>query len=230
MPRQKDLKRLVRARMTKTGEAYTAARAQILRKTAKSVAARDFVRTRSDLAVVAGMSDAPLRTKTGKTWEEWVRALDGHRASERSHREIAVLLRETFGVGDWWSQAITVGYERIKGLRERGQRRDGKYEANKSRTYAVPVATLFEAWADPKIRRRWLDDVRVTTRTASAPRSMRLGLPDGAIVAVGFTAKGRAKSAVAIQHTKLPDRVAVERTKEAWTKRLDALAEVLSSR
>ena len=31
MPRQKDLKRLVRTRMRKTGEAYTAARAQILR-------------------------------------------------------------------------------------------------------------------------------------------------------------------------------------------------------
>ena len=32
MPRDKDLKRLVRARMTKTGESYTAARAQITRK------------------------------------------------------------------------------------------------------------------------------------------------------------------------------------------------------
>ena len=32
MPRQKDLKRLVRARMKKTGEAYTAARAQIIKK------------------------------------------------------------------------------------------------------------------------------------------------------------------------------------------------------
>jgi hypothetical protein len=32
MPRQKDLKRLVRARMEKTGEADTAARAQLLRK------------------------------------------------------------------------------------------------------------------------------------------------------------------------------------------------------
>jgi hypothetical protein len=32
MPTQKDFKRLVRARMAKTGEAYTAARAQLLRK------------------------------------------------------------------------------------------------------------------------------------------------------------------------------------------------------
>ena len=32
MPRNKDLKRLVRARMSKTGESYTAARSQILSK------------------------------------------------------------------------------------------------------------------------------------------------------------------------------------------------------
>ncbi len=42
MPRNKDLKRLVRARMKKTGEAYTAARAQITRKSpAKVVAPAD---------------------------------------------------------------------------------------------------------------------------------------------------------------------------------------------
>ena len=34
MPRNKDLKRLVRARMRKTGEDYTAARARILEKSA----------------------------------------------------------------------------------------------------------------------------------------------------------------------------------------------------
>ena len=32
MPRQKDLKRVVRARMQKTGESYTAARLQLVRK------------------------------------------------------------------------------------------------------------------------------------------------------------------------------------------------------
>lgn len=32
MPKQKDLKRVIRSRMQKTGESYTAARAQLLRK------------------------------------------------------------------------------------------------------------------------------------------------------------------------------------------------------
>ena len=61
MPRQKDLKRLVRSRMQKTGEAYTAARLQLLNKL-------------PDYAEKAGMSDDVVQQKTGRTWAEWVRA------------------------------------------------------------------------------------------------------------------------------------------------------------
>jgi hypothetical protein len=50
-------------------------------------------------------------------------------------------------------------------------------------------------------------------------------VPDGTIVAVGFTAKGQAKSAVAVAHTKLPDRSASDQVKKYWTDRLGALAE-----
>ncbi|CAN5701216.1 hypothetical protein BH23GEM1_BH23GEM1_01270 [soil metagenome] len=52
---------------------------------------------------------------------------------------------------------MTVGYERINGLRARGQRRDGSYEASKSRTFNVPVARLFDAWANPALRKKWLN-------------------------------------------------------------------------
>ena len=93
---------------------------------------------------------------------------------------------------------------------------------------------LFEAWADPGIRKRWLEGARVTVRTATAPKSMRLDWQDArrtvkGIVAVGFFAKGQAKSSVALEHTKLPDRDAVSRLKSYWSARLDALQEVLEA-
>jgi hypothetical protein len=44
---------------------------------------------------------------------------------------------------------------------------------------------------------------------------------------VGFIAKGASKSSVAIEHSKLPDKAAVERLKEYWSARFDALADVL---
>lgn len=235
MPRNKDLKRLVRARMNKTGEAYTAARAQIIQKPGKvrtavvptSAAKPASVKSYAELA---GTSDATIKAKTGCTWERWVKSLDHHGAEQMSHRDIAALVNQKYKIDGWWSQTVTVGYERIKGLRARGQRRDGSYEATKSRTFNVPVTTLFEAWADALLRNRWLDDSRVKVRTATAPKSIRLGLADGSIIAVGFLAKGKTKSSVALAQAKLPDRDTADRRKQYWSERLDALADVLSTR
>jgi hypothetical protein len=238
MPAQKDLKRLVRARMKKTGEAYTTARKQILTKrpSTKSAPAATTARAAkpasalvmSDYAKVAGMSDAVLKEKTGCTWDAWVGALDYYGAAEMSHRDIAKLVGEKFKVGDWWTQTVTVGYERIKGLRTRGQQRDGTFGATKSRTYSVPVETLFDAWMKAKTRNRWLTDAKVRVRVATAPKSMRLDWPDGSIIAVGFTSKGSTKSAVALEHTRLADRDAANRVKQEWGERLDALGEILA--
>jgi len=162
MPREKDLKRLVRARMKKTGEAYTAARAQIIKKTATKksstgATAAPAISTRKiDYAALAGMSDAVVKEKTGCTWKAWVGALDYHGAAKMSHAEIAKLIKTEFEVGSWWTQMVTVGYERIKGLRARGQQRDGTFGATKSRTFNVPVETLFNAWKDATTREQWL--------------------------------------------------------------------------
>ena len=226
MPRDKDRKRIIRARMKKTGESYTAARAQIISKGQPKPHPSPAV----DHATLAGMSDAAIAAKTGHTWREWERVLDRDRAVAMTHGEIARLVKDKHRIGPWWSQMVTVGYERIKGLRERGQRRDGAYEASKSKTLNVPVDVAFEAWADQKTRRRWLRGVEPRVRTATASRSMRLSWTDGTIVAVWFEAKGRAKSVVGVQHTKLPDRAAVDRVKKEWAAHLDALASLIAER
>jgi hypothetical protein len=238
MPRQKDLKRLVRARMQKTGEAYTAARAQLLRRPkpqkhpgdAAVAPAAPVTITHpepKDYAAIAGMSDAAIKEKTGCTWELWVKALDHSRAYELSHREIAKLVKEKWDTPSWWTQMVTVGYERIKGLRERGQQRSGTFTMTRSRTFDVDVTRLYDAWADGRRRKRWLRESGVKVRTASAPKSIRLQMPDGAIVAVGFTAKGKDKSAVALEQARLPDRETADRLKQRWSERLDGLREAL---
>jgi hypothetical protein len=223
MPTNKDLKRLVRARMKKTGEAYTAARSHIITKPRTPKQSIDY-------AALAGMSDEKIKAKTGCTWERWVTALDRKGAHQMAHRDIVAIVNEKYKIDGWWSQTVTVGYERIKGLRARGQRRDGTYEAGKSRTFNVPVTELFDAWADANVRRRWLNGESVKVRTATAPKSIRLGWTDGSIIAVGFMPKGKSRSSVALAHTKLPDRETANRLKEYWSERLDALGEVLSGR
>ena len=234
MPTQKDLKRLVRARMRKTGEAYTAARAQILNKPQKQGlrSAQDDipapVPVKVDYAAMAGMSDEKIKENTGCDWAKWVYALDRKKAYELSHRELAKLIKEKYKPADWWTQTVAVGYERIKGLRARGQRRDGSYSANKSRTFHVPVEELFEAWTNARTRAKWLADKNVRIRKATAPKSIRLE-QDGSIIAVMFTTRGPSKSAVAIDEGKLPSKEAAEAVKQYWSDRFDDLQALLSA-
>lgn len=251
MPRDKDFKRHVRARMQKTGESYTTARHHLLqksdpRKPASVPEPADSASASSasappqqpqaprepapDYATVAGMSDATIEAKTGRTWERWVSTLDEVGAHELPHGDIARIVNEEHGVDGWWSQAVTVGYERIKGLRERGQRRGGSYEANKSKTLDVPVTVLFDACADEATCRRWLTGADYEVSKATRPRSLRLRWHDGTLVAFWFMEKSATKSTVGVQHTKLPDRAASDRLKAYWTDRLAALAELLRSR
>src|SRR5438093_2268378 len=202
MPKQKDLKRVVRSRMEKTGESYTAARLQLVRK------------KEADFAKLAGMSDASVKKATGRTWTEWVKTLDEVRAADKPHREIARYVSST-GTPDWWSQMVTVGYERIRGLRDKGQRRGGGYEAHKSKTFAVPVKKLFAAFAK----------MDFDVRSATPNKRMRLAWDDGTTVEAMFTSKGVQKSAVEVTHQKLPDKSAAEKMKAWWGERLNALAE-----
>lgn len=224
MPRHKDLKRLVRSRMEKTGESYTTARAQLLAKKD-----RGKERDPSASADLAGTSDEAVSKATGKTWVEWVRTLDDRDAASKPHREIAAAVQEDFGVSSWWAQTVTVGYERIKGLRDVGQRRGGSYEANKSKTFPVSVARLYRAFSDPDLRRRWLPGVTLTVRTAAAEKSMRITWEDETSVGVWFVAKGEGKSLVQVQHGKLATKDELEAKKAYWAERLTALGELLEA-
>jgi hypothetical protein len=221
---QKDFKRLVRGRMQKTGESYTAARAQLL--TRKPSPATLPVRP-ADYAKLAGKTDASIKARTGCTWERWVKALDHVKAHTWSHREIANYIHEKYKVSGWWAQTVTVGYERIKGLRAVGQRRDGSFEASKSRTFSVPVSTLYGAFHEARIRSRWLPGVDLTVRTATRDKSLRISWPDGTSLEIGFTGQGAGKSRVALAHVKLSDKAAATRAKEFWAERFDALEGVL---
>ncbi len=198
MPRNKDLKRLVRARMKKTGEAYTTARAQLLKrprfKTRSAVSAASVSSApKQNFAEAAGMSDASIKAKTGCNWERWVKTLDKLGADKKSHREVASMIAKTWKLDGWWAQTVTVGYERIKGLRARGQRRDGSYEATKSRTFDVPVTKLYDAWADERVRDRWLHDANVKVRTSTAPKSGSVS-PTAASLPSGFCRRERRRA------------------------------------
>jgi hypothetical protein len=198
MTKQKDLKRVVRERMQKTGESYTTARVHIVKP---------------DYAKLAGMTDARVKAATGRDWAQWTKVLDA--IGDKKHAALAKHL-SSLGVPSWWSQMVTVGYERIRGMRARGQARSGSWRAGKSKTFAVPIGTLFKAF-----RKSLPAGVKV--RTATTPKSMRITWDDGTSVHVGFLDKG-AKSTVALEHAGLKSKADVDRVKKYWAEHFTALA------
>ena len=156
MPRDKDRKRIIRDRMKKTGESYTAARASVIgkQKTPASAAPR-----LADQAALAGMTrreslgeDQPHVGGVGPGARRRRRRCDAARPASR--RSCTTKHGAPTG-GRRPSPSATSG---SKGLRERGQRRDGSVrgdeepDVRRAGQHAVPRVGVHDA-----TRRRWLD-------------------------------------------------------------------------
>jgi hypothetical protein len=180
---------------------------------------------RTDRAAEPQMGDDAIRKGTGRDWDAWGAILDAWGGRDRTHTEIARHVAEGHGIDGWWAQAVTVGYERIAGLRAVNQRPDG-YSMNAGTTVPVPVAELFELFVEDARRAAWLGDGVLRLRTSVPPKSARFDVLDdeaGGILAATFVDKG-AKSAVQLQLEKLPDEATLAARKTLWKSRLAALA------
>jgi len=217
MTTQKSFKRLVRTRMAKTGESYTAARRSLL-------AAEE---TKASDAPALTVSDEVIRRRTGHGWEEWFDLLDDWGAVERPHPDIARWLGAEHGIDGWSAQSVTVSYERARGLRAVGEHADG-FVAGASKTVAVPVERLFDAFVDASLRERWLPGAELRERTASRPKSARFDWVSGETrVVVDFRAKDPARSVVSLEHRRLPDADETARMKAFWRERVSVLKDML---
>jgi hypothetical protein len=220
MTRHKSFKRLVRSRMEKTGESYTAARASLL-------AAREEPQASEEPALP--LSDESIRERTGRGWEQWFDLLDEWGAAERSHRDIARWVAGQLEIEPlgWNAQAVTMAYERARRGRQVGEREDG-FAIGASRTVAVPVERLFDAFVEDGQRIRWLPDALLRERTATRPKSARYDWDDGRTrVHVAFDAKDAAKSTVTVEHRRLADAEEADRMKAYWRERLATLKTML---
>ncbi len=199
--------------MEKTGESYTAARAVLLTAEESAVVEVPALAT----------SDEAIRQRTGRGWEEWFSTEWG--AAELSHKEVARRVAAEVGIVPlaWNAQAITVSYERARGLRVVGERSDG-FAVTAQRTVAVPVERLFEAFVDRSLRGCWLADDELRERTATKPKSARFDWADGETrVNVTFLENGDGNSTVAVEHARLADAGEAEQMKAFWRGHLTAL-------
>ena len=172
------------------------------------------------------MSDEAVEAKTGKTWARWFKHLDAAGAKKMSHQVIVAHLSEKHGVGPWWQQMVAVTYEQARGLRDKHEKPQG-YEISVSRTVEAPAGKAFNAWTDEKIRKMWLP-ANFKIRKATTDKSLRISWEDGKTsLSVAFYPKGRDKSQVVAQHSKLPDAKSATKMKKFWADALDRLKIVL---
>jgi hypothetical protein len=224
MTKEKSFKRRVRERVSKTGESYTAARNQVSQKRDRVRAARTRLAATTDRP-----SDDKVKDATGKGWEAWFSILDRWGARERKHGETAGFLMGEHGVPGWWAQSITVWYERARGMRLKHQQADG-FTISASKTIAVPIHALFDAFVNPRSRRKWLTEGTMALRTSQPGHTARFNWGDGSTrVNVSFIDKGSSKSAVTVAHERIPDADEAEATKLLWRRRLSDLKSFLES-
>src|SRR5699024_36581 len=123
MTTQENFKKRIRERMTKTGEKYSAARRALIEQAEGAGA----------WVSQPEASEAAIRENTGRGWDEWVALIDAGPGREAGHTAIATWVRDEHGVGPWWAQSVTVGYERITGIRLPGEMTDGTFTISRTR-------------------------------------------------------------------------------------------------
>jgi uncharacterized protein YndB with AHSA1/START domain len=114
-------------------------------------------------------------------------------------------------------------------MRLKHQQPDG-FTIYASKTIAVPIDVLFDAFVNPRSRRKWLTDGTMSLRTSQPGHTARFNWGDGSTrLNVSFDDKGPAKPAVAVAHERLRDADEAETTKLSWRERLSDLKSFLES-
>lgn len=61
------------------------------------------------------ISDEAVKKATGKTWKQWFTVLNKLGARKLGHTQTARYLRTKRNLSAWWSQTVTIRYEKEKG-------------------------------------------------------------------------------------------------------------------
>ena len=100
------------------------------------------------------ISDEAVKKATGRTWTQWFAILDKVGAKKMRHIDIARMLNTKYldasrstnvaTSSGWWSQMVTVEYERARGLRKVNENITGFLVAI-HKTVEIPVEKIEKA-------------------------------------------------------------------------------------
>ena len=181
-------------------------------------------------------SDEKVKQATGKTWSQWFGLLDKAGAKKMPHIEIARLLYKKYLAADkskdlspdvaksggWWSQMVTVEYERSRALRKVNQTVSG-YNVSVHRTMPASVTKLFNSWR-PIAKAEGLVENTVHKNKVIRYKADK-GQP---LYVAAFAVKNSKASRIGFEVMRLNKQREIEKERAKWKKILDKLEKKLS--
>ena len=196
------------------------------------------------------LSDAAIRSATGKGWDEWFAVLDAFGGPPKGRRELGQHLYVDHKVDQWWIASINERYEAARGVVARDGRPQG-YMICATKTVNAPVEKAYEAWTSAAAMQKWFStqvewDFREGGRYSSADgdagtiNKIRLNKnlrftweqprhTPGTVVEVTYQPKGE-KCVVMVAHDRIQTREEAEELRASWLAALDDLKGVLEAR
>jgi uncharacterized protein YndB with AHSA1/START domain len=180
---------------------------------------------------------------TGKTLDQWFTELDNFDGLKKGRRAINNHLYEN-KIDPWWCTTIAVEYERHRDLRKK----DGLFEGYficSTKTIAAPPDKVFGAWAKGDSLSKWFgpatsaevsdgggyknnDGDKGQFLRVRKDKDIRMTFENGAFssssqVDVQFQDKGKGKTGLLVNHSRIQTRAEADGLRKAWAEALDRL-------
>ena len=196
-------------------------------------------------------SDHPVtneaaRTATGKTLDQWFAALDKMDGLKLGRRAINNHLYEQ-KIDPWWCSTIAVEYEKHHDVRKKDGLFEGYFVCS-TKTIAAPPDEVFKAWSSGAELSKWFgsgakaelkdggafetkDGDNGTFLRVRPSKDIRMSFENKEMstptqVDVQFQDKGKGKTGLLVNHTRIQTREEADGLRAAWAKALDQLKAV----
>ena len=195
------------------------------------------------------VTNEAAKAATGKTLDQWFADLDKADGLKLGRREINNRLYAQ-KIDPWWCATIAVEYEKHHDVRKK----DGLFEGYfvcATKTIAAPPADVFKAWSSGAELSKWFgagakadvkdsgtfqnkDGDKGTFLRVRQNKDLRLtfenpGLSAPTQVDVQFQDKGKGKTGLLVNHTRIQTRAEADGLRAAWGEALDKLKAVCES-
>ncbi len=189
------------------------------------------------------------KAATGRTLDQWFAELDEQVGLKQGRRAVSSHL-VTQNVDPWWCTTIAVEYEKHHQVRKK----DGLYEGYficSTKTIAATPDRVFSAWSDGSLLSKWFGDstkaevkdggsyqnrdgdkgkfIRVRKNKDIRMTFENESLSAPSQVDVQFQDKGKGKTGLLVNHSRIQTRAEADGLRAAWAEALDQLKKLCES-